>query len=51
VMTVGSFLSALIVASLVKWPVAMFTAYGVALILLAAVPGLIWMRIRAKAQG
>lgn len=51
VMTVGSFASALIVASLVKWPVAMFTAYGVALILLAAVPGLIWMRIRAKAQG
>jgi hypothetical protein len=50
VMTVGAFVSAVVVASLVKWPALMFAAYGLALILLAAAPGVIWMRIRKQAQ-
>jgi hypothetical protein len=51
VLAVGAFAGAVIVAALVKWPVAMFAAYGVALILLGALPGVIWMRIRKQAQG
>ena len=50
-MAVGSFVSAVIVASLVKWPSLMFLAYGVALLALAALPGLIWMRLHRQAQG
>jgi hypothetical protein len=50
VLSVGAFVSAPMVAALVKWPALMFAAYGVALLLLAAVPGVIWMRIRAQAQ-
>ena len=51
VLAAGAFVAAVVVAFLVKWPAVMFTAYGVALILLAAVPGVIWMRIRAQARG
>jgi hypothetical protein len=49
-LSVGSFAAALIVAALVKWPAVMFTVYGLALIFLAAVPGVVWMRIRKQAQ-
>ena len=51
VLTVGAFGSAVIVAALIKRPALMFAAYGLALILLAAVPGVIWIRIRRQAQG
>jgi hypothetical protein len=50
VLAVGSFVGAVVVASLVKWPALMFVGYGVALVLLAGVPGAIWMRLSAKAQ-
>jgi hypothetical protein len=45
----GSFVAAVIVALLSSWPAMMMAAYGVALLLLAALPGAMWMRLRRQA--
>lgn len=51
VLTVASFVASVGVAALVKSPALMFAGYGLALICLAAIPGVIWIRLHRQLQG
>ena len=50
VLAIGSYVAAVVVASLVEWLPLMFVGYGVALLLLAALPGAISMRLHRQTQ-
>jgi hypothetical protein len=50
VLAVASFVSAIVVASLAQSMALTFLAYGFALIALAAIPGMVWMRLHRQAQ-